>query len=337
MKRLTKLLILLCLHLIYVDGSSWGVARCVYAQSALPSGERPLVKRTKVFKVFGSDDRQEVADTSVFPWSAVGMIEAYWGAAANYEIRGGTGVLISDRVVLTCAHVLHESGIGWADRVSFIPGKSGDSEPFGTIQVSTLTARDEWIDHQDDNYDIALLVLSSPVGQQVGHMNAVGKPVSFFTGRSLNMSGYPSDLVWDRLYNGVGDSRRVEGHEIVHYIDGGPGQSGGPVWYVDDTTGEHTVVGVYTGDIEVTNGGGQVVDEYGVAIQINATLCQWISAFLAEHDPDAPIHCEGATDGTIVPGCGTGTVGCASGVAGTLPLMLVGLGVMRGFRQRFGP
>lgn len=263
-------------------------------------------KVTRTFRVFGPEDRQPIGDAWNYPWSTVGMIDARWGPDGGYQARTGTGVMIGDHVVLTCGHVVHDRGIGSAGAIYFIPGKNGAEEPFGYYAVSTLLVHPSWSADFDDDYDIALLALTRPAGREVSHMDVASQGEGFFADRLLNMTGYPGDLVWDQLYNGTGLGSHLDGKLLVHYIDGGPGQSGGPIWYENETTNRPTVVAVYTGDVDVTEN-GFLVDSYGVGVYISDELCDWVNAFLREYDEQDSTAC--TAEGTPAALCGVGAVG----------------------------
>ncbi|UCD28512.1 MAG: trypsin-like peptidase domain-containing protein [Planctomycetota bacterium] len=300
--------------------------RTTYAQSVLEIlKEAAGSKLSEALRIYGTDDRAVVTDTTQFPYSAIGQIQALFGPAAGYEIRLGTGVLISNKVVLTCAHVVYETGPGWADNIVFIPGKKGDAEPYGRIKVVGMSGQNGYLQDRNDEYDIALLLLETAVGQQTGYMSAVFKPTSFFTDRSFNLTGYPYDITdSDLMYNAVGQSQRIEGNLIVHYIDGGTGQSGGPLWYETVPTKQYIVVGIYTGDIDETIN-GQLTGQFGVAIHINETFCNWIDQFIDENDPGSNAGCSSDGGEVAPPACG-------SGAPGGMMVALLTLGAIRGRR-----
>ncbi len=286
----------------------------------------------RLMKVFGPDDREAVVDTTHYPWSAVGQVLAYY----DLRVLSGTGVMIGDRVVLTCAHIVRDSVLGTPRSVVFIPGKNGPSEPFGRFAAASISIRQEWLTGRDDRYDIALLDLGAAVGSLTGHFDAASRPLSFFDGRVLRMAGYPSDLSPDgRLYKAVGEARRVDDGLVVHRIDGGHGQSGGPIWF-DGPSGRSVVVAVYTGEVDEYIG-GQLVDAYNVGVYISPVLCRWINDFLVQTDSSAGTVCADESGGPVSPWsfCGLGAVQAAA--CGAVARAMAA-GVSRaGRRRRSGP
>jgi V8-like Glu-specific endopeptidase len=296
------------------------VSTALAAEQPAAAGSETVIKHVKTFRVFGAEDRRPIDDTTVAPWSSMGLVIAQWGRPGGYQSRTGTGTLISDRVVLSCAHVVYDTGIGWAESITFYPGKDGSYLPFGTADAVQSAVTDAWASSRDDNYDVSLLLLDTPIGQEAGTLAVASKPASFFADRTLNMSGYPSDLDWDRLFSAAGQSTRVDGNLIVHTIDGGAGQSGGPVWYDDASTGQNTIVGIYTGEVEVTEG-GRVTDVYGIAVRIDSEICNWITTFLNQHDPGTTVACDASESDQTSPLCG-------QGVPVMIPLTVVALALM---------
>jgi V8-like Glu-specific endopeptidase len=290
-----------------------------------PLAQAQEPKSVRNYLVFGDDERTAVTDTTQKPWSSMGMVIARWGESGGNQIRSGTGTLISDHVVVTAAHVVYEPGVGWAESITFVPGRNGVLAPYGAFKGVEAVALDQWTTSQDNDFDLALILLSAAAGKVTGTMRVVGQPPSFYVNRTLNLSGYPTDLNWNQLYNGQGQSDSVDGNLIHHHIDGGQGESGGPIWITDPETGEAELVGIYDGDVHVTQG-GQVLDTYGYGIAINATFCSWMSNYVSAHDPDATgLVCSAAED---APTQGT-LPACGAGLAGLAPMAAMALGLVR--------
>jgi V8-like Glu-specific endopeptidase len=225
-------------------------------------------------KIFGTDDRELITETTAQPWATIGYVLAVFGDNTTPESeafgQSGTGVLVGTRTVATAAHVVYNDEKGWPNAIYFIPGKNGDMEPFGRIRVVLVDALSGYVSEGNDDRDFALLVLEEDVGRRTGYMGVSVQPASFFVNRQLHHAGYAADIgSGGRLYHATGPSRDLDGLIIRHEIDAEMGHSGGPVWF--DQGDQHYLVGIHTGNREVLEG-GELVDSYNTAVHINEEI-----------------------------------------------------------------
>lgn len=284
-----------------------GISLC-FAQAE--SGARSSVvvrKQLDTLRVFGTDDRQPVSDTTLFPWSAIGLLEATWHKPDRVIISTATATLIGNRVILTGGHCVYDQEEGWADEILFIPGKNGDEEPFGRAYSTRSISQSAWVEHGDNRYDMAMVVLDEPLGEQAGFMVIAVEPETFFTNRSLNTAGYPGEIMpGTHQYHTFGSSLGASDGLIRHTLDSEPGQSGSALWYYDPTTEERRLVGVLTGTREISVG-GQLVDSYNVGVHIDADFASWIQDTLAKYDTAVrDIAVDENVSATTAPGCAAG-------------------------------
>lgn len=236
-------------------------------------------KISSTLKIFGIDDRRYIANTEIYPWSAIGLVEAVYGR----EIRVGTGAMIGNRTVITCGHVVYDSTLKESREVYFIPGKNGRQEPFGRVRVVSMSILEGWRQNADDNHDIALLVLESAVGPRTGYLRIAVEADSFFNGPALSTAGYPGDRGDGQyLYLGTGYATGMDGNMILETLDSEPGQSGAPVWVGNLGDGSGRLVGVLKGILQTMQ--GTTLNEQGITTRINAGFGEWINRELAKHD-----------------------------------------------------
>lgn len=222
--------------------------------------------------IIGSDDRQQVTNTTNFPNSAVTYIEAFKEDEQTAFLC--TAAFVGPNVLLTAAHCLWipEFG-GFPDGVAIAPGLNGDDMPFGFDFASEIWVPDAWIAGNGDinqayGADYGLIVLesddlSADTGEfTVGVMNSATLQSGEFV---PSTAGYPGDKPWGTQWFGSQDSFvEVMPDLLVHNIDAFQGQSGSPVWQGDDLT----VVGVLSFETADNNYARRITS--GVMDDLNA-------------------------------------------------------------------
>lgn len=302
----------------------------VAANPGMTGSEQPstsLDKAQATLKVFGTDDRQVVHNTTDFPWSAIGIVQATWKILDKQKlVSSGTGTLVGNNLVLTSGHTIYDQEEGWADEAVFIPGVNGGVEPFGRAHSIRMISQRGWVEYDDHRFDLALIVLDHSIGEKTGYMNVSAQPDSFFVNRLLNTAGYPAETKpGNVLYFTSGNSLDVQDGLIRDLLDSEPGQSGSPLWFYQADPVERYVVGVLTGSRQST-ANGQTISDYNVAVKIDDAFAKWIHETRAKYDPSL------ITDTSSRVGV-TGAPMCGSGISG-FGLMMLGLMAARAMTGR---
>ena len=188
----------------------------------------------------------------------------------------GTGVLISDRHVLTAAHIVDKvANKPFAYSIEVTPALNYDKEPFGTYIVSAKPKIPSKYTKAKGggktNWDYALLTLSKRVGEKT-FSSLGGKPLCHWghkrcgqrtrferlNPRELNTiaaytAGYPGNRGGKKLMCAAGIilGAHWRGRLMSITADTTKGQSGSPVWIKEKN--RYYLVGIAAGGGEHTN------------------------------------------------------------------------------------
>ena len=177
----------------------------------------------------------------VFPGTAVAFIRATWGTSSYVA----SGVLVGRNDVLTASHVVYSSILGRvADRIEV----TFSYDPSEANPVWYRAAQTNWFSNFEPNrdgrimtgdgsrwslggaeLDMALITLSSPVGDRAGWFRM--DPNS--SGGAVAVIGHPS-VYGNRMMFDTGTARKdlVDNvFNIQRNLEVNPGNSGGPIYY----------------------------------------------------------------------------------------------------------
>jgi len=207
-------------------------------------GRTPMVEAAMEV-VLADDDREQITDTTVFPWRCLCHLVI---TAPDGSRWLGTGWLASPRLVVTAGHCVFLYGVGgWATQVEVYPGRNGSSTPFGSQVSSALRSVSRWTQEQDAEYDYGAIVLPEPT--TVGFLGYTAAGDAELRAALVNVYGYPADKQQGTLWGSSRNLAQVQPRTLVYDISTFGGQSGCPVFIKEGE--ERTAVGIHNyGDLK---------------------------------------------------------------------------------------
>ncbi len=218
-------------------------------------------------KVIGSDSREHVPDTTVYPFDVVGFIEtSHEASGTRYSC---TGALVGPRVVLTAASCIYQHEIegDWMESVRFWPGINGpETVPFGPYDWKTAYIMNGFVDEYDGSYssiwpyDLALVVLDEPVGEELGWLGYGLIPAG---GGIVNLIGYQSDKEDFTQWRTDCDisARALSSLYFSHGCDAADWSMGAPMYVYIEEENSRRVVGTHMGGLDDTSNWALRFDE----------------------------------------------------------------------------
>lgn len=209
---------------------------------------RTAGKKAEFFSVCGTDERDTVADTTRYPFSAICFLEmTFWDEAKKKEWTFiGTGFLYSSRVVYTAGHCIHHEDFKYATKIRVFPGRNGGNAPFGSLTSSQFYAPPEWVSSHSPQFDYGAIILPEPGFTHTKFIGMEARPKSALIGAQARTAGYPGDKPYATPWQVSGNIDDVEDQQFLYMIDTMGGQSGSPVFTVEPSGfGNHFAFGIH--------------------------------------------------------------------------------------------
>lgn len=238
--------------------------------------EAPTALAYEQPQTVGVEDRTQIANTQVFPWTTLAYLSVTYPNGENYRC---SATLVSPYVVLTAGHCVHNNNRGgyiisarvYPGQTQAILGDNNPMRPYGfKSDISAIQTTSQWTQISgEDSYvissyrhDFAALEFKTAFTHTGTFM-----PVLYgSTGTTVTSAGYPgvyNNATAYGLYTDSGDetNQSLTSLHSVHVrefkVDASGGNSGGPFFYVDPGTGQRYLVGSlsYAEDLDDQAGG----------------------------------------------------------------------------------
>ncbi|MEG3177525.1 serine protease [Sphingomonas sp. RB3P16] len=240
-------------------GAGLGEAADLVLPDALLGSYPELLDQFREEVIIFPDDRIRVQNTTVYPWRAICALRIQ---AANGQQFIGTGWMISPRTVITAGHCvfLHDAG-GWARSIEVIPGMNDASRPYGSHVGTALRSVTGWTQGKNRDFDYGAIILppANRPGVQTGTFGFAVRDDAFLKNAMLNLSGYPGDKGGAQQWFHAQKAKATSSRVITYDIDTMGGQSGSPVWVLQN--GQRYAVGVHTNGAASGNSATRIVSD----------------------------------------------------------------------------
>jgi glutamyl endopeptidase len=207
--------------------------------------------------VIGPDYRIRVQNTAIYPWRAICALRIQ---AADGSRFIGTGWLVSARTVITAGSCvfLHDAG-GWARSIEVIPRLNDASRPHGSHVGTVLRSVTGWTQSKNREHDYGAIILSPSdrPSAQTGTFGFGVRDDPFLKAAALNLGGNLGDKGGAQQWFHAQRAKSVSSRVITYDIDTMGGQSGWPVWVLQNR--QRTRVGIHTNGALSGNSAARIV------------------------------------------------------------------------------
>jgi V8-like Glu-specific endopeptidase len=212
--------------------------------------------------VHGPDDRVQITTTTAYPWRAIASLLI---TAADNSTWIGTGWFIGPKTLITAGHCVYikNSGVpgrdGWVKRIQVMPGRNGNTLPYGSVTSTTLRSVTGWTNSGSETFDYGAIILPTLLGNTVGWFGFGVYPDADLVDTTGNVSGYPGDKPGGTHWFDARRIASVNSRKVYYDIDTAGGQSGAPVFRI--VNGNRMAFGIHAYGGAVTNSGTRIITD----------------------------------------------------------------------------
>ena len=223
----------------------------------------------KPCSIIGDDEREPLDNALYPPFSCIG----YFQTIKNGRPYHGTGVLVSDKLVLTAGHnFISDRGEAEASSITFTAGLNYDGSNKGVANATKYFIPEEWVNDRNKAYDWALFELDKSLGNVAGYVELKIEPL--LINDYIEIYGYPRDskelsgnTKYPNQIAGYGQIMRETDLKIYYDADTEEGMSGAPIMRPN---GNSTVcIGIHTN-------GNDEYPGYNSGVKINHAMLAYI-------------------------------------------------------------
>ena len=260
----------------------------MYTPGFMPDDNASQTNLSSARGIIGTDDRELVADTTLFPYRAAGQVLTRFNVLNN--ITGsidslyfiGTGFMEGPDLLVTAGHCLYGdvtkatsdsnkyedylNNPRFPDQMWYYPARNGGTDPYGGVSVERIYLEKEY--YLNTQKDWGCAKLSSKIGNTTGWMGKIGN--FYQQNYPLTTFGYPGSM-GGHMYETSGVMTHFEDNGWYYRtnLDTEGGQSGSP--YRITVNGGAYVNGIHTYSTNSYTGG----------IRIDGFMFAFLNSFVA--------------------------------------------------------
>lgn len=210
--------------------------------------------------VHGPDSRVQITNAAVYPWRAHASLLI---TAADNSQWIGTGWFIGPHTLMTAGHVVYikNSGVagrdGWVRQIRVMPGRNGNSLPYGSVISNNFRSVTGWTSSGDENSDYGAIITPTNLGNTVGSFGFGVYSDADLMASTGNISGYPGDKPAGTQWYDAHKIASVNSRKVYYDIDTYGGQSGSAVYRILNGGRYGIAIHAYGG--AATNSGTRIV------------------------------------------------------------------------------
>lgn len=237
-------------HMLYYTDVTTGETSLIHMETSnesagaerVSAGSREMLPRA----IIGKDDREEVADVTVAPYSAIASLQVWYTDGTQINT---TGFMVSPRTMLTAAHCIVE-GDKTVSRIEVFLKYNGTAKtPTGRASSWYICAN--YDDSQEDDFedDYAIIRFPSDISASWFGLYVPSDP-SDLLGDDYYVSGYPDDVTKNsgKQFCAKGSVVSYGNFLLEHEIDAIGGQSGSPVYRYNSAKGQWQANAIHVGN-----------------------------------------------------------------------------------------
>jgi V8-like Glu-specific endopeptidase len=212
-----------------------------------------------VESIIGVDNRVQITATNVYPWRANASLLI---TAADNSNWIGTGWFVGPHTLITAGHCVFIKGSGvpgrdgWVRRIVVIPGRNGNTAPYGTVTATSFRSVTGWTSSGNHEFDYGAILLPTPLGNSTGWYGFGNYPDAQLINQTVNIAGYPGDKPAGTQWYHSQKVTAVNARKVYYTVDTMGGQSGSAVYRI--VNGARIAVAVHAYGGSTANSGTRI-------------------------------------------------------------------------------